>query len=67
MNAREIYPNKNLKNICYINNIIKNPNIIIGDYTYYNTEKMQKILKMTVLYIIIKNLVINLLLENSVQ
>ena len=39
MNAREIYPNKNLKNICYINNIIKNPNIIIGDYTYYNTEK----------------------------
>lgn len=39
MNAKELYPNKNLKNICYINNIIKNPNVIIGDYTYYNCEK----------------------------
>lgn len=39
MNANELYPNKNLKNICYINNVIKNPNIIIGDYTYYNCEK----------------------------
>lgn len=36
MNAKALYPNKNLKNICFINNIIKNPNIIIGDYTYYN-------------------------------
>lgn len=39
MEAKELRPNKNLKNICYINNIIKNPNIIIGDYTYYNCEK----------------------------
>lgn len=39
MEAKELHPNKNLKNICYINNIIKNPNIIIGDYTYYNCEK----------------------------
>ena len=38
MEAKELHPNKNLKNICYINNIIKNPNIIIGDYTYYNCE-----------------------------
>ena len=38
MEAKELRPNKNLKNICYINNIIKNPNIIIGDYTYYNCE-----------------------------
>ncbi len=39
MDAKEIYPNKNLKNICYIKNVIKNPNIIVGDYTYYNCEK----------------------------
>ena len=39
MNSSELYPNKNLKNICYINNVIKNPNIIVGDYTYYNCEK----------------------------
>lgn len=31
-----IYPNKNLKSICFIKNIIKNPNIIVGDYTYYS-------------------------------
>ena len=39
MDAKQLHPNKNLKNICYINNIIKNPNIIIGDYTYYNCER----------------------------
>ncbi|MCL2580418.1 MAG: Vat family streptogramin A O-acetyltransferase [Oscillospiraceae bacterium] len=30
------YPNKNLKQICFINNVVKNPNIVIGDYTYYD-------------------------------
>lgn len=39
MNANELYPNKNLNNICYIKNVIKSPNIIVGDYTYYNCEK----------------------------
>lgn len=39
MDAKELHPYKNLKNICYINNIIKNPNILIGDYTYYDCEK----------------------------
>lgn len=39
MNAKDLYPNKNLKNICFINNVIKNPNVIIGDYTYYNCKK----------------------------
>lgn len=34
MNANELYPNKNLNNICYIKNVIKSPNIIVGDYTY---------------------------------
>ncbi|MGL5655506.1 MAG: Vat family streptogramin A O-acetyltransferase [Fusobacteriaceae bacterium] len=35
-NPNEIYPNKEVKSVCFIKNIIKNPNIIIGDYTYYS-------------------------------
>jgi virginiamycin A acetyltransferase len=31
-----IYPNENIKQICFIKNVIKNPNIIVGDYTYYD-------------------------------
>lgn len=31
-----IYPNKAIKSICYIKNVVTRPNIIIGDYTYYN-------------------------------
>lgn len=31
-----IYPNKNIKSICYIKNVITRPNIIVGDYTYYD-------------------------------
>ena len=38
MDAKQLHPNKNMKNICYINNIIKNPNIIIA-------KEMWKILK----------------------
>ncbi|MDR2535329.1 MAG: CatB-related O-acetyltransferase [Treponema sp.] len=30
-----IYPNPSIKSICYIKNVVKNPQIIIGDYTYY--------------------------------
>lgn len=28
-------PNPNLPLICYIKNVVDNPNVIIGDYTYY--------------------------------
>ena len=35
-NPNKIYPNENIKQICYIKNIIKNPNIQVGDYTYYD-------------------------------
>ena len=31
-----IYPNEDIKQICFIKNVIKNPNIIVGDYTYYD-------------------------------
>lgn len=30
------YPLENHYNLCFLKNIIKNPNIIVGDYTYYH-------------------------------
>ena len=33
-----IYPNENIKQICFIKNVVKNPNIQIGEYTYYSDE-----------------------------
>ncbi|WP_108822451.1 Vat family streptogramin A O-acetyltransferase [Dysgonomonas sp. Marseille-P4361] len=33
-----IYPNEKIKQVCFIKNVIKNPNIIIGEYTYYDDE-----------------------------
>jgi virginiamycin A acetyltransferase len=35
-NPDYLYPNKNLKRICYIKNVITRSNIIVGDYTYYD-------------------------------
>lgn len=35
-NPDSIYPNEEIKSICFIKNVITNPNIIIGDYTYYD-------------------------------
>lgn len=34
--VNKIYPRMNDDTICYLKNIIKNPNIIIGDFTFYN-------------------------------
>lgn len=30
------FPNSNIPSLCFIKNVIKNPNIIVGDYTYYD-------------------------------
>ena len=35
-NPNAIYPNETIKNICYIKNVITRPNIIVGEYTYYD-------------------------------
>lgn len=32
----KIHPNLNVPSVCYIKNIIKNPNIIVCDYTYHD-------------------------------
>lgn len=31
-----IYPNEKIKSVCYIKNVVTRPNIIVGDYTYYD-------------------------------
>ncbi len=35
-NPDAVHPNENLKNVCYIKNTITRPNIIVGEYTYYD-------------------------------
>lgn len=35
-NPDEAFPNPNIPSLCYIKNVVKNPNIIVGDYTYYD-------------------------------
>ncbi len=30
------FPNANIPSLCYIKNVITRPNIIVGDYTYYD-------------------------------
>lgn len=35
-NPNLIHPNKNIPSLCYIKNTITRPNIIVGDYTYYD-------------------------------
>ena len=34
----KIYPNENIRSLCYIKNVITRPNIIVGDYTYYDDD-----------------------------
>ena len=35
-NPNHVYPNENIKQVVYIKNVITNPNIIVGEYTYYD-------------------------------
>ncbi|WP_196891862.1 CatB-related O-acetyltransferase [Aureivirga marina] len=45
----KMYPIAHHKKLCFLKNIIKNPNIIVGDYTYYddfeNVENFEKNVK----------------------
>lgn len=45
----EKFPLKDYNRLCFLKNIIKNPNIIVGDYTYYdnfeNVENFEKNVK----------------------
>lgn len=35
-NPQTKYPMEGFPQVCFIKNIIKNPNIVIGDFTYYD-------------------------------
>lgn len=35
-NKEKIFPLENTNRLCFLKNIIRNPNIIVGDYTYYD-------------------------------
>lgn len=36
---KKLYPNENIKTVCYISNLPKRKNVEIGDYTYYSDNK----------------------------
>lgn len=46
----EIYPMDGIKRLCFLKNIIKNPNILVGDYTYYDDFKNPLNFEENVLY-----------------
>ena len=33
-----IFPNEEIRSLCYIKTVITRPNIIVGDYTYYDDD-----------------------------
>lgn len=35
----KLYPNENIRTVCYIKNLPSRPNVEIGDYTYYSDNK----------------------------
>ncbi|APY12841.1 chloramphenicol acetyltransferase [Seonamhaeicola sp. S2-3] len=35
-NPNTLFPLENYNRLCFLKNIIKNPNILVGDYTYYD-------------------------------
>ena len=34
----KVFPNENIRSLCFIKNVVKRPNIIVGDYTFYDDE-----------------------------
>ncbi len=38
-NQKTIYPNSKFKTFCYINSVVTNPNIIVGEYSYYDDSE----------------------------
>lgn len=35
----KIFPNENLKRVCFIKNVVTRPDIVAGDYTYYDDDE----------------------------
>jgi virginiamycin A acetyltransferase len=49
-NSQEKHPLTEVKQICFIKNTVNNPNIIIGDYTYYDDPEDSENFERNVLY-----------------
>lgn len=49
-NPRTLHPMAGFPQICFINNVVSNPNIIIGDYTYYDDPEDSENFERNVLY-----------------
>ena len=35
------FPNPNIPSLCYIKNVVKNPNIIVGDFSYFADQDFE--------------------------
>lgn len=46
----EIHPMKGFDQVCYLKNVINNPNIIVGDYSYYDDPMDSEGFERNVLY-----------------
>lgn len=44
------FPLKNIRRLCFLKNLISNPNILVGDYTYYDDSKDCRNFEQNVLY-----------------
>ena len=49
-NADETHPMEGFPQICFIKNTVTNPNIIVGDYTYYDDLEDSEDFERNVLY-----------------
>lgn len=49
-NPKDKHPMKGFPQICFIQNTVSNPNIIIGDYTYYDDSEDSEDFERNVLY-----------------
>ncbi|HCL56560.1 MAG TPA: chloramphenicol acetyltransferase [Spirochaetia bacterium] len=50
-NPKKLYPVSSIKRIVFLKNIIKNPKIIAGDYSYYDNDDDPKSFEKNVLYL----------------
>jgi len=48
---REVHPMKGFNQVCFIKNTVSNPQIIIGDYTYYDDPENSENFERNVLYL----------------
>ena len=49
--SRQVHPLSNFPQVCFIKNTVKNPQIIIGDYTYYDDPEDSENFERNVLYL----------------